>query len=440
MNLASGNGHSIEISDISFALQCFSLEYIAKKHDLLPNTIIDLPEQITQEVAFLNLNDCTNSSNREILNKYILEYPDIQFIYVDNSKIIHIYDQVKEKLNIEMKEAFLSLYPNGKVNYGNTFNKIFIFAMLLGSKMIFRRDSDVHIKSIPHRMEKYLFPIDIELKYLSKQLNGKPIYIIGGGYSGKWGLDIDPLIKNNDLSLLKELIAFLPISADQQDEFIKSRVLNNDTEFEQDDIIFNSDSYSECGNCSYYKLFEYIPCSPSNFVLGTDYFLQEVSLNLGMNVGYHNRTVIHKHTIDRYPTEEKLFNYWLGIAMYIDLKVLYTPYYEKLYNLKDKINNNSQNLHYLTTESLMDFENYIPSYYEARQEKVLKFAAMLGKINEESFNKISKELCDRKLSIIEHKNIKEHINLLKIWRNVNEILSDLRNSENVRELVLKNLL
>ena len=55
VNLASGDGHPIEIMDLSFALQALSLEYLVQKKGLLPNDVIKVPYELDQKVAELKL-------------------------------------------------------------------------------------------------------------------------------------------------------------------------------------------------------------------------------------------------------------------------------------------------------------------------------------------------------------------------------------------------
>ena len=55
VNLAAGQGHPIEIMDLSFALQAAGAEMIASKGDTLPNEVIPFPPEIDQRIAFLKL-------------------------------------------------------------------------------------------------------------------------------------------------------------------------------------------------------------------------------------------------------------------------------------------------------------------------------------------------------------------------------------------------
>jgi len=58
VNLASGDGHPVEIMDMSFAIQALSAEYVAKNHKKLEPGVIAVPKEIDQDVAFRKLDAC----------------------------------------------------------------------------------------------------------------------------------------------------------------------------------------------------------------------------------------------------------------------------------------------------------------------------------------------------------------------------------------------
>lgn len=51
VNLAAGDGHPIEIMDMSFAIQLLSLIYLWKNREKLENKVLKVPEEIDQKVA-----------------------------------------------------------------------------------------------------------------------------------------------------------------------------------------------------------------------------------------------------------------------------------------------------------------------------------------------------------------------------------------------------
>ncbi|AAT43855.1 adenosylhomocysteinase [Picrophilus oshimae] len=56
LNLAAGQGHPIEIMDLSFSIQALTAEYIVKNHDRLEKRVYPVPEDIDKNVAEIKLN------------------------------------------------------------------------------------------------------------------------------------------------------------------------------------------------------------------------------------------------------------------------------------------------------------------------------------------------------------------------------------------------
>ncbi len=55
VNLAAGDGHPIEIMDLSFAVQALSLEYLIQNKGKLPINVINVPQSIDKRVAQMSL-------------------------------------------------------------------------------------------------------------------------------------------------------------------------------------------------------------------------------------------------------------------------------------------------------------------------------------------------------------------------------------------------
>jgi len=76
VNLASGDGHPVEIMDMSFAIQALSAEFVAKNKGKLEPSVIPVPKEIDQDVAFKKLEACGLSIDQ--LNaeqaKYLLSW------------------------------------------------------------------------------------------------------------------------------------------------------------------------------------------------------------------------------------------------------------------------------------------------------------------------------------------------------------------------------
>jgi len=58
VNLASGDGHPVEIMDMSFAIQALSAEYMVKNHKNMEPGVVPVPTKIDKDVAFKKLEAC----------------------------------------------------------------------------------------------------------------------------------------------------------------------------------------------------------------------------------------------------------------------------------------------------------------------------------------------------------------------------------------------
>ena len=58
VNLASGDGHPVEIMDMSFAIQALSAQYLAENHKSLAPGVIPVPKEIDIDVAHRKLQAC----------------------------------------------------------------------------------------------------------------------------------------------------------------------------------------------------------------------------------------------------------------------------------------------------------------------------------------------------------------------------------------------
>ncbi len=76
LNLAAGDGHPVEIMDISFALQALSILYLAQNHEKLSNKVYSYPEELDRKVALLKLEslgisiDTLTKEQEEYLNEF----------------------------------------------------------------------------------------------------------------------------------------------------------------------------------------------------------------------------------------------------------------------------------------------------------------------------------------------------------------------------------
>ncbi len=55
MNLVVGDGHPIEVMDMSFSDQALAVKYIVENHEKLEKRVYRLPEELDRKVARLKL-------------------------------------------------------------------------------------------------------------------------------------------------------------------------------------------------------------------------------------------------------------------------------------------------------------------------------------------------------------------------------------------------
>lgn len=55
VNLACGDGHPVEIMDLSFAMQFLAMKYLLTQHSSLENKLYTLPDELNTEIAYLKL-------------------------------------------------------------------------------------------------------------------------------------------------------------------------------------------------------------------------------------------------------------------------------------------------------------------------------------------------------------------------------------------------
>ena len=78
MNLAAGQGHPVEIMDMSFAAQALSMEYLLKNSKKMENKVHDVPEAIDREIAEIKLRSMgiTIDSLTEDQKRYMTGWED----------------------------------------------------------------------------------------------------------------------------------------------------------------------------------------------------------------------------------------------------------------------------------------------------------------------------------------------------------------------------
>lgn len=375
------------------------------------------------------------NTNLEKIKDVAKNYKNVRYMYINRRDVVYIYDLIYNDLPQSSKNIFKKLYPRANVNYGNVFNRIFIFAMLLGADNIHRRDSDVLIDIDLNGNRVY--PIDVEMTYLGKKVDNRIIYICGGGYKEKYNLDIDGLVKDNgkDYSLVKKLFSCMSIPESSHDIIINEEILDNNRLFISDVINSDSGCYPECGNVSLYKLFRHFPSSTQDFVLGSDYFFIDVAEYTNLNICYHNRAVIHRHTNDRKKDRHKVYNYWKGFLMLIDSQMYYHLFYNSYLDNKIIDLCDPERKWFLDFIDSMkyNFNIFKKEYYEVRKNKLSDTFDVLSQAEDEYILSSLDGLASEVDSIIEYTNssIEDHIKLMMEWENIVKVIDKKRNTKEV---------
>ena len=72
MNLSAGQGHPVEIMDMSFSIQALALEHLVRNSDSLMPEVYPIPKEMDDEVARLALDSMGLTIDR--LNQDQLDY------------------------------------------------------------------------------------------------------------------------------------------------------------------------------------------------------------------------------------------------------------------------------------------------------------------------------------------------------------------------------
>ncbi len=386
-------------------------------------------------ISFVVTDDCTEKDNRNYVKKLTEEYDEIPFYYFDRQQTTELLKQVFQAFSVDVQKRLNCLLPKREINYGNTLNREFILAILLNSRYMMRRDSDVHIIN---ENGKILYPIDMELSYLGKEHKGKTNYIIGSGYRGKWGIDIDDIVVNNDFTLFKSLMQCMNVPADFLDTIIEDEFVKT-SQYDGDNVNYQSAAYPQCGNIGYYDLFRALPCSPAADIIATDYFLLETAYETGLNVGYHTRTVLHKHTKERTEQKKDILAYWERVAMWIDMELVYKSFVKMLQPIDYELEN---------MEQCKKYNQYILSYFKSininnvelskiRKEKIEDFVDIILKLKKPVYREVAENLRreENRIHDTVTKSFDMHLDLLEIWPDFVEGLDAVKDRENVRKIL-----
>ncbi len=386
-------------------------------------------------LSFVVTDDCTEKDNRNYVQKLAEEYVELPFYYFDRQRTTELLKQVFQEFSPDIRKRLNCLLPKREINYGNTLNREFILAILLNSRYMMRRDSDVHIVN---ENGQNLYPIDMEVSYLGKEHKGRTNYIIGSGYRGKWGIDIDDIVVNNDFTLFKALMQCMNIPADFLDTIIEDEFIKT-SRYDGDNVNYQSAAYPQCGNIGYYNLFRAIPCSPAADIIATDYFLLETAYETGLNVGYHTRTVLHKHTKERTEYKRNIMEYWERVAMWVGMELVYKSFVKKMQPVDYELE---------STEQCKKYNRYIQSYFKGtniknaelssiRKERYADFIDVILKFKKPVYREVAENLRREENRIHEAvtQSFDMHLDLLEIWPDFVDGLDALKDRSHIRKIL-----
>lgn len=270
-------------------------------------------------------------SNRDALAAAARRFPRVHAYYFTTAEVLSLYGAVAERLSPEQARVFRKVYPDGRINYGNVYNKMFVLAALFGARQIHRRDSDTYAQTVTRGEERAeLFPVELELEWLSKRTPCGKVLLVGGGYTGKWSIDIDHLIQDPDTTHIRRFFDTLSIAEEEHDIVLHEHIHGNSASYEGDVLEPCSVKEPDCGNMAMAEVFEYIPCSPVAYALGGDYFTHASIIECGLGRIYHNRAVVHAHSPCRYDQPEKLFVYWRATACLVVYQHFHRAFWRRL--------------------------------------------------------------------------------------------------------------
>ncbi len=386
-------------------------------------------------IPFILLDDTDEHLNRDKVVSWRNEFDGIECYVINKTHIKEIYNEIAAILTAGHRGIFKAVYPDTLVNYGNTLNKMFIIGALLGCESIHRRDSDILIDTVPETGAK-IYPIEVELDRLGKKIHGKTVFIVGSGYKGMKNIDFEELL-GNDPALYKEYLNCLDMPEEYQAEKLRDFLNQEDPPF-TDQIILNGSP--ECGNISFYKVFEYLPCSPAPFTLGTDYFPKEIIKQADLALVYHQRKVIHRHTKCRYDNNLKIYNYVKGVTSFVDTMSFYSDFF---LNMKATILTNQSFEHDLAelNRTLVDYYRekiyHMHKHNSTRKQSFTRFMELLQKSGHSSVREAAAKLREQQDEIFQHTAalLRKHVELLEAWPFIIQAAKIARNTPALQEIL-----
>ncbi|HTV20021.1 MAG TPA: DUF6271 family protein [Polyangiaceae bacterium] len=362
------------------------------------------------------------TSNGEALARHARSFPDVECYYFTRQEVVGLYDVISSRLTAAERDAFRRVYPDGRVNYGNTFNKLYVLASVLGASTIHRRDSDTYAQATP-APPGHIFPIELELRHLGKETPRGPGLLVGGGYRGKWSIDIDHLVADEDKRDLWRFFNTLSIPDHEHAFVLEEHIHGNNVEYDGDRLEPGSIKEPDCGNLAMTRLFELLPCSPVPYALGSDYFTFACIIECNLGRVYHNRATVHAYTPCRYDNPDKLFNYWRATACLVIYQDFYRSYYRHLAPRASKLIGPTSSLAQvaeLVTETLDEFERQFPATSERVLARLSDLYEVIGKQNEPALTEALLRVENDQLDLVRliRESVKDHLQLIRAWKAV----------------------
>jgi len=381
-------------------------------------------------------------SNKEALSTAGARFPDVECYYFTHDDVKSLYDAISRQLPAAACKPFARIYRDGRINYGNVYNKLYVLAALFGARRLHRRDSDTYAQAVVRGSEsECVFPVDLELEWLGKVTEHGKILLVGGGYRGKWSIDIDHLIEDPDTRDLRRFFSALSIAEDEHEVVLQEHIRGNSEPYESDVLEFMSVKEPDCGNMALADIFEYVPCSPVPYSLGSDYFTLACVIEGNFARLYHNRATVHAHTACRYDNRGKLFNYWRATACLVVYQHFHRAYWRHLKREGFRSGIAARPLDELTQFVAGTLRTFREEYAARSNDvgaRLADFYAVIEKKGEPALSEALARVRANQGDLIEMimQSIGHHIELVEVWKLVMDAARRAANEHDVRRLIV----
>lgn len=178
------------------------------------------------------------SDNQHLISEVAAEHPQLDIYRLDDSDIAEFQEALKRQLPPPSRAALDSISDTGVLNYGNVFNRMYLVASAMGAQHLHRRDSDTYAQKNEGRL---IPPLELEMSFLGEvDTHGMPCFMVGGGYTGKWSIDIDHLIHQTNREPAYRFFRTLSIEPEDFNLVFEEHIQGNASEYIEDRLEFNS--------------------------------------------------------------------------------------------------------------------------------------------------------------------------------------------------------